>query len=430
MREGIGRKAGWIERPRDLGTILGTIEVKTVKTNNKTKMVNIYTRNRKWHRRVEACAEQFRDRKCRQRKSKKIIEAYRGIACLIEELWLDTEDEEIRLVNISRGYLVKTFGRHYSEIIEDLRKNRLIAVNGTYCVGKFTKSYGVLNPDVEDDDEDYESVEAMPNEIRKYEDLISRCPTRVVYDGVEYRLDIERLMQDVKFGGLGVNQAVRGIKHVMGWAENPGHNYKGGRDYNKFTTMQKVFRKYILGENGGYMDEALDLPAGNILCVSLDAYEKNLISRRELDKAIGFLKQDIYTVIKQFAEKANPDYRNVTRKEFKRYTQIFLNSTKKRFYMATAEVAKFFKKKMPKLYKHIRDYPKNENDNKKKRMYWDFIEIEKMLIEKIQSVLLSQYGIHSIRVHDAVYVDSSLLSKDFDGDKLIYSIVDDLLRSR
>lgn len=395
-----------------------------MKNNKETKMVNIYKGNREWHRRLDAYAEQFRDRKCKRRKSQKIVDAYKGIGCLIEELWLETEGKEIRLVNIPRKYLLKTFGRHYSEIIEDLRENKMIAVNDTYCVGKFPKSYAMLDGNVADEDVCCERIEAMPNEIQVFKDLISRCPKSVLYDDVDYRLDVGRLLRDVKNGEVGVNQAVRGIRQVVGWAKNPSHNYNGGRDFNKFAMMQKVFRKYILGENGGCMVEALDLPAGNILCVCLDAYKKDVISRRELDKAIGFLKQDIYTAIKLFAEKANPAYRKVTRPEFKHYTQIFLNSTAGRFHMATAEVAKFFRTKLPKLYKHIRGYPQKAG---KKTMYWDFIEIEKKLIERIQAVLLSRYGIHSIRVHDAVYVDSSLLAKDFDGKDLIFSIVEDFL---
>ncbi len=57
-------------------------------------------------------------------------------------------------------------------------------------------------------------------------------------------------------------------------------------------------------------------------------------------------------------------------------------------------------------------------------MYWDFIEVEKILIKEIQDLMLSR-GIHTIRVHDAVYADSTLLPKDFDGDKLVFSIVED-----
>jgi hypothetical protein len=89
---------------------------------------------------------------------------------------------------------------------------------------------------------------------------------------------------------------------------------------------------------------------------------------------------------------------------------------------ASGQVSKFFHKHLPNLYRHIRTYPRNEEG--KKTMYWDFIEVEKILIKEIQDLMLSR-GIHTIRVHDAVYADSTLLPKDFDGDKLVFSIVED-----
>ena len=58
-------------------------------------------------------------------------------------------------------------------------------------------------------------------------------------------------------------------------------------------------------------------------------------------------------------------------------------------------------------------------------MFCDWIEVERILIEHIQSVMLSRWRVHTIRVHDAVYADSTMLPPGFDGDQLVFSIVED-----
>ncbi|MBR4757706.1 MAG: hypothetical protein IK084_02750 [Bacteroidaceae bacterium] len=392
--------------------------------NKTTKMVNRYKVECRRQKRIEELAMEFVDVKCKHRKSNKLVDAYKGIAYMIEDRWRDTEGKDVELVNISSKHLRKTYGRHYAEIIHDLWQNGMITVNETYCQGAFSKSYGIVNPDAKTDEsgrDGYTSVKASREEIRKYEDMIERCPDAIEFDGIRYKLDKERMMHDVESGNLGVNQAVKGMRCYIDRKRNHEHHYTGARDFNWFTIMPKDFRHYILGENNGKMVEALDLTAGNILCVILSAYDKGIISKRERDKAVEYIKNDIYIEIRSFAAKTNPRYGKVSRKDIKHYTQIFLNSTSKRFYKETAQVSKFFRRYLPKLYRHIRNYPTNSEG--KKTMYWDFIEVEKKLIERIQSILLSNYGIHSIRVHDAVYVDSSLLPDRFNSKDLVFSIL-------
>ena len=269
----------------------------------------------------------------------------------------------------------------------------------------------------------YTTAKAMDKDIRVYNDLVKICPDSILFDGIEYKLDKEKMMKEVEAGNIGVNQAIRGMRCFIDQKNNHQHHTNGGRDYTWFVSMGKDFRHLILGENGGEMVEALDLPAGNVLCVSLSAFKNGLITRAELEKVIGFIIKDIYTVIMDYAAQTNPNYQDYTRKEFKHATQIFLNSTSGRFMGASGQVSKFFHKYLPNLYKHIKTYPRN--DEGKKTMYWDFILVEQILIKEIQDLMLSRWGIHTIRVHDAVYADSSMLPKDFDGDGLVFSIVED-----
>jgi hypothetical protein len=395
---------------------------------NKSNMVIRYKSYQEQQERIRLLAEDYMYRNCGQRRSNKMVEAYIGLANLIEYQTSEKvrEKKKNTLVNLPSKFLKEQYGRHYADMIDDLKNNGVIKVNEKYSSGAFTKSYSIndelLARDKQHENKMYTTAKAMDRDIRVYEDLVQICPDSILFDGIEYKLDKDRMMKDVEAGNIGVNQAVRGMRCFIDQKNNHGHHTNGGRDYTWFVSMGKDFRHLILGENGGEMVEALDLPAGNVMCVSLSAFKNGLIKKEELKKVIGFIKKDIYTVIMDYAAQTNPNYTDYTRKEFKHATQIFLNSTSGRFMGASGQVSKFFHKHLPNLYRHIRTYPRNEEG--KKTMYWDFIEVEKILIKEIQDLMLSR-GIHTIRVHDAVYADSTLLPKDFDGDKLVFSIVED-----
>ena len=395
---------------------------------NKSNMVIRFKSYQEQQERIRLLAEDYMYRNCGQRRSNKMVEAYIGLANLIGYQTSEKvrEKKKNTLVNISSQYLKEQFGRHYADMIDDMERNGIIKVNEKYSRGAFTKSYSVNDELLERDKQKgkkmYTTAKAMDREIRVYTDLVKICPDSILFDGIEYKLDKEKMMKEVEKGNLGVNQAVRGMRCFIDQKNNHGHHINGGRDYTWFVSMGKDFRHFIIGENGGEMEEALDLPAGNVMCVALRAFKDGIIAQDELRKAIGFIKKDIYKVIMDYAAQTNPNYMDYTRKEFKHATQIFLNSTSGRFIGASGQVSKFFHKHLPNLYKHIRNYPRNEEG--KKTMYWDFIEVEKILIKTIQDLMMSQ-GIHTIRVHDAVYADSTLWPKDFDGDELVFSIIED-----
>ncbi len=393
---------------------------------NKSNMVIRFKSHREQQERIRLLAEDYMYGHCGKRRSKKMVDAYIGLANLIEFQSTKNDRKKNTLVNLSSQYLKEQYGRHYADMIDDLKRNGIIKVNEKYSRGAFSKSYSIndelLTHDKLHGNKMYTTAKAMDREIRVYNDMVKICPDSIIFDGIEYKLDKERMMKEVEKGNLGVNQAIRGMRCFIDQKKNHQHHINGGRDYTWFVSMGKDFRHLILGENGGEMVEALDLPAGNVLCVSLSAFKNGLIKKEELKKVIGFIKKDIYTFIMDYAAQTNPNYIDYTRKEFKHATQIFLNSTSGRFMGASGQVSKFFHKFLPNLYKHIRNYPRNQEG--KKTMYWDFIEVEKILIKEIQDIMMSQ-GIHTIRVHDAIYADSTMLPKDFDGDGLVFSIVED-----
>ncbi len=395
---------------------------------NKSNMVIRFKSHQEQQERIKLLAEDYMYGHCGKRRSKKMVDAYIGLANLIEFRTSEKvrEKKKNTLVNLSSQFLKEQYGRHYADMIDDMKRNGIIKVNEKYSRGAFTKSYSMndelLERDKQKGNRMYTTATAMDRDIRVYNDLVQICPDSILFDGIEYKLDKERMMKDVEKGNLGVNQAIRGMRCFIDEKNNHGHHINGGRDYTWFVSMGKDFRHLILGENGGEMVEALDLPAGNVMCVALRAFKDGIITQDELKKAIGFIKKDIYTVIMDSAAQTNPNYMDYTRKEFKHATQIFLNSTSGRFMGASGQVSKFFHKHLPNLYRHIRNYPRNEEG--KKTMYWDFILVEQILIKEIQDLMLSQ-GIHTIRVHDAVYADSSMLPKNFDGDGLVFSMVED-----
>ena len=395
----------------------------------KSDVVIRFKSNVEQQERIRLLAEDYMYRNCGHRRSNKMVSAYIGLANLIEYQTAGKvrDKEKNTLVNLPSKFLKEQYGRHYADMIDDLKNNGVIKVNEKYSSGAFTKSYSINDEMLAQDDryenKMYTTAKAMDRDIRVYDDLVRICPDSITFDGIEYRLNKEKMKEEVEAGNIGINQAIKGMRCFIDQKKNHQHHINGGRDYTWFVSMGKDFRHLIIGENGGEMTEALDLPAGNVMCVALRAFKDGIITQDELRKAIGFIKKDIYKVIMDYAAQTNPNYSDYTRKEFKHATQIFLNSTSGRFLGASGQVSKFLHKHLPNLYKHIRNYPRN--DEGKKTMYWDFIEVEKILIEHIQDLMLSRWGIHTIRVHDAVYADSTLLPKDFDGDMLVFSIVED-----
>lgn len=397
---------------------------------NKNKMVIRFKSYRGHQMRLKLLAEDYMYRRCGQRKSRKMIDSYIGLANYIEYHSTVQEKKGIKisLVNIPTKFLRDTFGRHYSEIIDDMKTNGIIRVNDKYSSGSFSKSYSIngemLYEESKGEDKIYVTTRVIGKDLDAYLRLIKVCVKKVVYDGVVYGLDLIKMKEEVEDGRLGVNQAVRGMRCFMDRSNNHGHKYNGGRDYNWFAVMESDFRRFIVGENGGKMMEALDLPAGNVMCISLLAWKNGVIKMEELKKVVEYLKKDIYTVVMDYAVQDNPTlYAVSSRSEFKWATQVFLNSTAERFVGASGKVSKFFRLNLPGLYRYIRDYPRNSKG--KKTMFCDFIEVEKILIEHIQTIMMSRWGVHTIRVHDAVYADSTMLPPGFDGDKFVFSIVED-----
>ena len=95
--------------------------------------------------RIKLLAEDFMYRRCGERKSKKLIESYIGLANYIEYHSTVQEKKGIKisLVNIPTKFLRDTFGRHYAGIIDDLKTNGIIKVNDKYSSGSFSKSYSI-----------------------------------------------------------------------------------------------------------------------------------------------------------------------------------------------------------------------------------------------------------------------------------------------
>ena len=183
---------------------------------NKSNMVIRYKSYQEQQERIRLLAEDYMYGQCGKRKSKKMVEAYIGLANLIEYQTSEKvrEKKKNTLVNLSSRYLKEQFGRHYADMIDDLKRNGIIKVNEKYSRGAFTKSYSVndelLSQDKQHGNKMYTTAKAMDKDIRVYNDMIKICPDSIMFDGIEYRLDKEKMMKEVEKGNLGVNQAVRG----------------------------------------------------------------------------------------------------------------------------------------------------------------------------------------------------------------------------
>ena len=254
----------------------------------KSDVVIRFKSNVEQQERIRLLAEDYMYRNCGQRRSNKMVSAYIGLANLIEYQTAGKvrDKKKNTLVNLPSRFLKEQYGRHYADMIDDLKNNGVIKVNEKYSSGAFTKSYSI-NDEMLAQDDKYENkmyitAKAMDRDIRVYDDLVQICPDSILFDGIEYRLNKEKMKEEVEAGNLGINQAIKGMRCFIDQTKNHQHHPNGGRDYTWFVSMEKVFRHFIIGENGGEMTEALDLPAGNVMCVALRAFKDSIITKEEL----------------------------------------------------------------------------------------------------------------------------------------------------
>ena len=112
---------------------------------NKSNMVIRYKSYQEQQERIRLLAEDYMYGHCGKRRSKKMVEAYIGLANLIEYQTSEKvrERKKNTLVNLSSQFLKEQYGRHYADMIDDMKRNGIIKVNEKYSRGAFSKSYSI-----------------------------------------------------------------------------------------------------------------------------------------------------------------------------------------------------------------------------------------------------------------------------------------------